>query len=96
MNTLTISGYENDADGSIKCEHCGRMLKHGIRLSDGRLVGATCLDKKLTKARVSQSGKLYRAGSELIIKAAKCVQFVPENRWLSYGINKQILNFEAA
>ncbi|MDX3998414.1 hypothetical protein, partial [Pseudomonas aeruginosa] len=70
MSQISIVGYESDCN----CEHCGRALRHGIRLSDGRLVGATCLDKKLTKPRLHQ-GKSFRFGAEHIIKIAKVVQF---------------------
>ncbi len=58
MSQISIVGYESDCN----CEHCGRALRHGIRLSDGRLVGATCLDKKLTKPRLHQ-GKSFRFGA---------------------------------
>lgn len=37
MSQISIVGYESDCN----CEHCGRALRHGIRLSDGRLVGAS-------------------------------------------------------
>ncbi len=95
MTQLIITGYENDADGEINCEHCGRGLKHGIRISDGRLVGAACLNKQLTKPKQHQ-GKAYRIGPALIVKAAKCVQFAPEHRWATYGVNKHTITFEAA
>lgn len=89
-NQLTIVGYEQEGN----CEHCGRALKHCIRLSDGRIVGATCLDKKLTKPRTYQ-GKSYRYGSQHIIKIAKCAQFVAPHRWASCGVNQQSMTFEA-
>lgn len=91
MNKLVIVGYESDCN----CEHCGRALKHGVRLSDGRVVGATCLDKKLTAPRIYQ-GRKYRLGSELIIKAAKCAQFVVPTNWARYGVGAATMEFEAA
>lgn len=91
MNTLKITGYEQDCN----CEHCGRHLVHGIRLSDGRVVGATCLDKKLTLPKVYQ-GKKYRLGSELIIKAAKVAQFKSHDQWPRYGVNDHTMTFESA
>lgn len=79
---IIIVGYEQDGH----CEHCGRKLRHCIRISDGRLVGATCLDKKLTSPKVYQ-GKKYRLGAELIIKAAKVAQFVAPQNWARYGVS---------
>lgn len=90
MNTITIVGYEQDGH----CEHCGRALKHCIRISDGRIVGATCLDKKLTKPKIYQ-GKSYRLGADLIVKAAKCAQYIPASRWGQYGVSALTLTFEA-
>ncbi len=91
MTTLTIVGYETECN----CEHCGRALKHGIRISDGRIVGAQCLDKSLTKAKTYQ-GKSYRIGAELIIRAAKVVQFYTPNKWGSFGVTNSTIQFEAA
>ena len=91
MTTITITGYEKDCN----CEHCGRALVHGIRISDGRVVGATCLDKKITKPKTYQ-GKQYRLGSEMIIKAAKVVAWKNHDRWSSYGVNNHTITFEAA
>lgn len=90
-NQIAIVGYEQECN----CEHCGRPLKHGIRISDGRVVGATCLDKKLTLPKVYQ-GKKYRLGTELIIRAAKCAQFVAPHNWGRYGVNNFTMQFEAA
>lgn len=69
MNTLTITGYEHDTN----CEHCGRKLVHGIEINNGLIVGATCFDKLLTKARLYQ-GKKYRIGSENVIRLAKIAE----------------------
>lgn len=91
MSKLSIVGYEQDGH----CEHCGRALRHCIRISDGRLVGATCLDKKLTLPKTYQ-GKKYRLGAELIIKAAKCAQFVAPQNWSRYGVSSRTMEFEAA
>lgn len=91
MNQILIVGYESDCN----CEHCGRALKHGIKVSDGRIVGATCLDKKLTKPRVYQ-GKSYRLGAELIVRAAKVAQWKPASEWARYGVSASTLQFEAA
>lgn len=90
-NSILIIGYEQEAN----CEHCGRALKHGIRISDGRIVGATCLDKKLTAPKTYQ-GKKFRIGSEMIIRAAKVAQFKAPQTWERYGVNQNTMTFEAA
>lgn len=66
MTQIAIVGYESDCN----CDHCGRALRHGVRLNDGRVVGATCLDKKLTKPRQYQ-GNSFRFGAEHIVRIAK-------------------------
>jgi hypothetical protein len=87
---IVIVGYEQECN----CEHCGRPLKHGIRISDGRVVGATCLDKKLTKPKIYR-GQKYRLGSERIIHIAKVVQFKNPSRWDDYGVAPSSPVFEA-
>lgn len=89
MTQISIVGYERDT----LCQHCGRALLHGIRLSDGRVVGATCLDKKLTLPKRYQ-GKPYRLGAELIIKAAKVVEFHTPANYARFGVSAQTLQFE--
>lgn len=90
MVNITIVGYEKGG----KCEHCGRVLKHGIRISDGRIVGAQCLNKQLTKPRTYQ-GKKYRFGAEHIIKIAKVVEYKTPFEWSRYGVSVQSTIFEA-
>ena len=91
MATIEIVGYEEDCN----CEHCGRALRHGIRISDGRTVGATCLDKKLTLPKVYQ-GKKFRLGAELIVRAAKVAQFYAPHAWSRFGVSASTMQFEAA
>lgn len=91
MGQISIVGYESECN----CEHCGRALKHGIRLSDGRLVGATCFDKKLTLPRTYQ-GKSFRFGAEFIVKIAKVVQFYSPNNWARFGVSASSATFEEA
>lgn len=91
MSQIQIVGYESDCT----CEHCGRALKHGIRLSDGRTVGATCLDKKLTKPRQYQ-GKSFRLGAEIIVRTAKVVQRYSPSNWARFGVSASSTMFEAA
>ena len=88
---IEIVGYEQDGN----CQHCGRALKHCIKLSDGRIVGATCFDKKLTKPR-QQQGKSYRVGAENIVRYAKVVQFYAPQNWARYGVSASSLVFTAA
>ena len=90
MENIEIVGYEEECH----CMHCGRALRHGIRISDGRTVGATCLDKKLTAPKVYQ-GKKYRLGAELSIRAAKVAQFYAPAAWSRFGVNAETLRFEA-
>lgn len=91
MGQIQIVGYESECS----CEHCGRPLKHGIRLSDGRTVGATCLDKQLTKPR-SYHGKQYRFGAEFIVKIAKVVEYYSPANWARFGVSASSATFEAA
>lgn len=91
MMQLVIAGYEREA----VCEHCGRRLVHGIRMADGRTVGATCLDRKLTLPKVYQ-GKRYRMGSAYIIRAAKVVQLYPPSKWDAYGVSQWGITFDGA
>ena len=92
---IVISGYELDGTMTQRCDHCNKRLKHAIKLSDGRQVGAQCLNIKLTKARV-YDGKKYRHGQSFIIKAAKVVQFVTdESKWVSYGVSREAIVYDA-
>ena len=47
--TISITGYEKD----VACEHCGRSLTHGIRISSGLVVGAQCFRNQMVKPRYS-------------------------------------------
>ena len=85
---LEIAGYEQGG----KCEHCGRTLTHCIKLSDGRIVGATCFDKKMTKAKI-YDGRKYRIGSEKVIYYAKLREF---GKLAKAGIPASSLVFDAA
>jgi hypothetical protein len=85
---LEIAGYEQDG----KCEHCGRNLTHCIKLSDGRIVGATCFDKKMTQAKIYE-GKKYRIGAEKVIYYAKLREF---GKLAKAGIPAHCLVFDAA
>lgn len=91
-NTLTIVGYETEC----ACEHCGRALRHGIRLNDGRTVGAQCFDRVLTKPR-SYYGKAFRVGQENIVRYAKiAARFTTEQAEIRFGIGLSHRTFEAA
>lgn len=86
--TIAIVGYEQQGN----CAHCGRALKHCIRISDGRIVGATCFDKVMTKPKKYQ-GKSYRIGSENVIRYAKLAEF---GKLVQAGIPLHCLIFEVA
>ena len=91
MNKIEIVGYEKEE----VCAHCGRKLKHGIRLSDGRVVGAQCFNKDMTKPR-EYSGKKYRVGAENIIKLAKIREFWSAEKAYRAGYQPSEFVFQSA
>ena len=91
MSTLTIVSYEQDGH----CEHCGRPLKHCIKLDDGRIVGATCFAKVLTKP-LKHYKKSYRLGPAEIIRYAQCAARYSEAGLAKLGLSTKNLTFEAA
>ena len=91
MSTLTIVSYEQDG----RCEHCGRPLKHCIRLDDGRIVGATCFAKILTKPK-TYFGKPYRLGPAEIVRYAQCAARYSEAGLAKLGLSTKHLTFEAS
>lgn len=88
MEKIAITGYEQDGH----CEHCGRPLRHCIRIDDGRIVGATCFNKLLTKPRL-YNGKPYRIGEENVIRYAKLAELGKLER---AGLTSANLLFDAA
>ncbi len=86
---LTIIGYEQDGI----CQHCGRTLKHCIKINDGAIVGADCFDKKMTKPKMYK-GKPYRLGAEKIRELAKVAQFWSPSRRVLAGYHPEHFNFE--
>lgn len=88
MGTISITGYEQDGH----CEHCGRSLKHCIRVDDGRIVGATCFNKVITKPK-QYNGKNYRIGEENVIRYAKLAEL---GKLAKAGIYAYQLTFELA
>jgi predicted amidophosphoribosyltransferase len=87
---IEIVGYEQEGE----CEHCGRPLKHCIRIDDGRIVGATCLANKMTKAKV-YNGRKYRVHAEDVIKAAKLRARYTLQSLLARGYSHGQFTFEA-
>ncbi len=82
-------------EGEGRCEHCGRPLKYCIRISDGRIVGATCFAEVMTAPRC-RFGQPYRQNQEEIIRLAKiaaCCSFAGMAR---YGVYPDDLRFEVA
>ena len=90
-NTLRISGYVAEA----QCDHCGRALRHGIRIDDGRTVGATFLANKLSAPR-THAGRPYRVTADTVVSAAKVVERVPAHLWAQYGVNEAAITFTRA
>lgn len=90
-DTITITGYTTDCN----CEHCGRNLKHGIRIDDGRVVGAQCLDQVMTKPKV-WSGKSYRIGKENVIRYARLRAKYNDSGLARFGIYSDMLTFQKA
>ena len=91
MENINIVGYENDDN----CEHCGRKLVHCVRTSDGKLVGATCFAKVITKPR-DYFGKKYRLSSDEIIRLAKIAQFWSVDKQMRNGYYSNNFQFEKA
>ena len=91
MNQIGIVGYEENGH----CEHCGRALRHCIKLNDGRIVGATCFDKKLTLP-ISYNGTKYRLGAERIVFMAKAAEFWGPRRQMQAGLYPHQFIFDAA
>lgn len=88
---VSIVGYATE----VHCDHCGRALKHGVRIDDGRTVGATCLVNKLTVPR-RHMGKVYRYAAETVVHMAKVVERVQPGAWDRYGVNAESVEFELA
>jgi len=86
-NYLIITGYEQE----VHCEHCGRHLKHGVRLADGRVVGADCFVKMV--APKYYKGKKVRTTASWIRDVAKVVQFVSPDNWARYGVNEDATKY---
>lgn len=86
---ISIVGYVEDD----VCAHCGRSLKHGIKISDGRIVGADCFDKQLTKPRINGKKK-YRFGAKHIIHIAQVVEYKPVSQWDLYNVSINATVFE--
>lgn len=69
---ITITGYETDCN----CEHCGRKLKHGIKIEQNgmiKTVGAQCLTNDMTQPQEYQ-GRKYRLPVSDIIEKAKWLE----------------------
>ena len=89
-NTVQITGYIESAE----CAHCGRELRHGIRIDDGSTVGAQCFAKKITAPRRHYSGKTFRLDAAAIIHIAKVMQRTPAHTWNQYGVNEASRTFQ--
>ena len=89
---IQIEGYEQEA----VCAHCNRNLKHGIKISNGTTVGASCFNNVLTKPKV-YFGKNYRVGSSKIVELAKIAEFYDVSaRLRQFGVSNTQLTFESS
>lgn len=52
MATITILGYEREC----YCDHCGRALQHGVKVSGLGVIGADCFNRLITADRKRFSG----------------------------------------
>ncbi len=93
-NAITITGYSPGPD--VFCDHCGRALKHGIRIDDGRTVGATCLTNKMSAPKTTRGGKSYRLPADAVVSAAKVVERAKPEHWDRYGVNEATITFPRA
>lgn len=53
MAQITIIGYEKQCD----CDHCGRALQHGIRVTGHGVIGADCF-----RAMIKSDRKKFSQG----------------------------------
>lgn len=86
---IKIEGYEENS----VCGHCGRELRHGIKVSNGLIVGASCLANKIAGKKVKASGEEYSVSPSRIIDMAKVCQFVDPSKWSMYGVNQSAITF---
>jgi hypothetical protein len=86
---VQIVGYQE----MCNCDHCGRNLKHGIKLSDGRTVGSVCLVNKISLPR-KNGGKTYRVSSSFAIYLAKMTEHYEEGKLLMLGLHQECRTFD--
>ena len=84
---LKIAGYKRETH----CDHCGRALLHGIILADGRVVGATCLTRKMTKPHVYM-GRTWRTRETDAVRYAKLAEL---GKLGQAGIPEEAITFES-
>ncbi len=86
---MEIVGYVPDEH----CHHCGRKLVHGIRLSNGLIVGAACFAKKITLPRMYQGRKSKLSSNTVIWMAKIAAKYDPIARQ-QFGLYRDALVFE--
>ena len=87
---VIIVGYEQEG----RCDHCGRSLKHVIKLDDGRKVGATCLANKLTKPLKDRHGREFRLPASCFVDRAKMAEYWSPAKCGMNGFGPEQFKFE--
>lgn len=92
----SILGYEDDCN----CDHCGRKLKIGIKISGYGVIGADCLNKAIIFNKKRWGGGKPGAAHlrELAIKRQRCSDDrLKDNGYfwaMSIEVNEDKLNFD--
>jgi len=86
---VTITGYEE----SGKCDHCGRSLKHVIKLSNGQLVGSTCFANLMTEPKIHM-GRKYRVSPTTVRELAQVAEFWSADKQSRNGYSAASFLFE--
>ena len=89
MNVMIV-GYEQECN----CEHCGRPLKIGVKVTSIGIIGADCFNKMIVSDRKRFSGN-GKPGApylrELAIRSMKSPEYLSRR-----GYSSAIFDFEIA
>lgn len=91
MAQLTIIGYEQECS----CDHCGRSLKHGIKVGGLGTIGADCFNKMIKADRKKFSGN-GKPGASYIRMLAKLKERDNPQTLRNLGYGDWSFTFEAA
>jgi hypothetical protein len=91
MTTISILGYEQEC----YCDHCGRALQHGVKVTGFGTIGADCFNKliKADRKRFSGNGK---PGSTLTRTLAKLRERDSSQQLSRMGYSDRHFVFELA